>query len=163
VLLQSVVEATDKGNKERRAENLPEMFVEKWVQQPTFDHASHTAYWSIEARDSRGAEVVNSIAVRLGRSGFEKLVFISAINDYHQLGGTLDHMLKSFSFPEGQTYEDHVSTDKMAGYGIAALVGALVGAKAVKVAAVGGIALFFKPILAVLLAILSKAWVILLA
>ena len=71
-------------------------------------------------------------------------------------------MLRAFSFPAGESYEDHLTTDKAAGYGIAALVGAVIGAKVVKVAAAGGLALFFKPIMAFFAVLISKAWFLLL-
>jgi uncharacterized membrane-anchored protein len=162
-LLRSVSEQTEDQNKERRIERLPELHVVKWLQQPSYDHITHTAFWAIEATDSNGGDVANATAIKLGRDGFERLTTISDMRDYVAIGGPLDLMLRSFSFSAGDGYEEHRSTDKVAGFGIAALVGALVGAKAVKVAAAGGLALFFKPILALFLALLSKAWVLLLA
>src|ERR1700741_391077 len=96
----------------------------------------------------RGIYIVNSVAVRLGRTGYEKLTAVTDSSNYSSLGGPLNVMLSAFSFPPGGVYADHVSTDRAAGYGVAALVGMLVGAKVAKVAAAGGLALFFKPILA---------------
>ena len=162
-LLQSIIDQTEEQNKERRAEGLPEMHVAKWLHQPVYDKSTHTAFWAIEATDSNGGDVVNSTALRLGRAGFERMTLITNVSDYTPVGSPLDLMLRAFSFSAGDTYEEHLSTDKAAGYGIAALVGALVGAKVVKVAAAGGLALFFKPILALLVALASKAWVLILA
>ena len=149
-LLKSVSDVTEEHNKERRAEGLAEMHVVKWLHQPVYDKSSHTAFWAIEATDSKGGNVANSTALRLGRAGFERLTLITDTRDYTPVGSPLDLMLRAFSFSAGDTYEEHLSTDKAAGYGIAALVGAVVGAKVVKIAAAGGLALFFKPILAFL-------------
>ncbi|MDQ6703653.1 MAG: DUF2167 domain-containing protein [Pseudomonadota bacterium] len=161
-LLQSVIEATEESNKERRAQGLPEMHVVKWMHQPMYDKNTHTVFWAIEGRDGNGEGVVNSIALRLGRSGFEKLILITNLGDYKPVGGELELMLRAFSFPTGAAYEEHLTTDKAAGYGVATLVGAIVGAKAVKIAAAGGLALFFKPIMAFLAVFLAKAWFLLL-
>jgi uncharacterized membrane-anchored protein len=161
-LLQSISTATEDGNRARRARGLPEIHVVKWLQQPVQDKSTHTFYWALEAKDSTGY-LVNSIALRLGRRGFEKLTAVGGLADYRPLGGPLDVMLRAFSFPAGATYEDHISTDKAAGYGIATLIGIVIGAKVVKVAAAGGLALFFKPILVFCAAFIGKLWVLLLA
>jgi uncharacterized membrane-anchored protein len=160
-LLKSIIDATEEANKERHATGVAEVHVVKWLHEPTLDQSTHTVYWTIEATES-GTDTVNAVAIRLGRTGFEKFTFITSLNNYQPVGGPLDLMLREFSFPPGSTYQEHISTDKAAGYGIAALVGAVVGAKAVKVAAAGGLALFFKPIMAFLAVLAGKAWALLL-
>ena len=154
-LLQSVIEATEEQNKERRAEGLPEMHAVKWLHQPTYNISNHTAFWAIQGTDSNGGGIVNSTALRLGRTGFERLVLIEDIKDYKPVGSPLDLMLASFSFSPGDTYEDHLNTDKIAGYGIAALVGTVVGAKVVKATAAGGLTPFFKQIAVFFAAVLG--------
>jgi uncharacterized membrane-anchored protein len=52
--------------------------------------------------------------------------------------------LADHRYDPGQRYEDHAAGDKLAGFGIAALVGAVAGAKLAKVAAVGGLLLLVK-------------------
>src|SRR5208283_108122 len=98
-LLQSVIEATEEQNKERRTEGLPEMHVVKWLHQPAYDKSSHTAFGAIEFTDSSGGDIVNSTALRLGRAGFERLMLITEVSDYKPVGSPLDLMLRAFSFP----------------------------------------------------------------
>jgi uncharacterized membrane-anchored protein len=134
---------TETANADRRTHGLEELHVIGWMQQPVFDSATHTVFWAIGARSDSGP-LVNAIALRLGRSGYEKLTWIGAPEAYKAVGGDLDIMLRAHSFDVGQRYEDHISTDRVAGYGIAALVGAVAGAKALKVAAAGGLILLLK-------------------
>jgi uncharacterized membrane-anchored protein len=47
-------------------------------------------------------------------------------------------MLRAHSFGPGTAYADHVSTDKMAQYSIAALVAKVLGAKTIKPEAAAG-------------------------
>lgn len=153
-LLQTVADNTEAQNKERVAAGLPTMHALKWLQQPTYDRTTHTVFWAIEFSDSNNEDVVNSAAVRLGREGFERLTLITTMKDYQPIGGALDVMRRDFSFAPGEAYEDHISSDKVAGYGIAGLVGALVGAHAVKAAAAGGALVLLKALGAKLFALL---------
>jgi uncharacterized membrane-anchored protein len=124
----------------------------------SYNVSNHTAFWAIQGTDSNGGDLVNSTALRLGRTGFERLVLMEDIKDYKPGGSHLNLMIGAFSFSPGDTYEDHLNTDKVAGYGIAALVGAVVGATVVKVAAAGGLAVFFKSIVAFFVAIPPFIW-----
>jgi uncharacterized membrane-anchored protein len=161
-LLQDIKQNTENSNELRRKNGMSEIHVVKWLQEPTFDKTAHTAYWAIEGQDKNGY-LVNSIAIRLGRNGYEKLNSITSLNDYKPVNSDLEVMLRAFAFPNGSTYEDHIAGDKMAGYGLAALIGAVAGAKVLKIAAAGGLALFFKPIMAFLAACMGKTWFLLLA
>jgi uncharacterized membrane-anchored protein len=56
----------------------------------------------------------------------------------------LDTMLRSHSFDPDQRYDDHVEGDRLAGYGIAELVGAVTGAKLVKIGMFAALLIFAK-------------------
>jgi uncharacterized membrane-anchored protein len=99
--------------------------------------------WAFEATDEREGPIVNSIALVLGRDGFEKLTWIgpkSAVRD-----GLLKIAEASFNFPSGGRYTDHQSGDKVAEYGIAGLVAAVLGAKvAAKFGLLAALVIFAK-------------------
>src|SRR4051812_7395476 len=61
-----------------------------------------------------------------------------------QTSNMLGQVMQARSFDPGSRYSDHIDGDKMAGYGIAALVGAIAGAKVVKVAAGLGLLVLLK-------------------
>jgi uncharacterized membrane-anchored protein len=145
-LIQEIRDNTEADNQSRRDKGMPELHVTGWLQEPSFDRATKTVFWAINARSSDGSGVVNSIALRLGRGGYEKVIWIVDPTNFRATGGVLDAMLRAHSFDPGQRYEDHAEGDKLAGYGIAALVGAVAGAKLAKIGAFAVILLFVKKI-----------------
>ncbi len=142
-LLQAVTENTAKANEERRKRNIDEVHVTGWIQKPTFDSKSETAFWAIGA-STGSSPGVNSIALRLGRYGYEKLTWVVTAAGYKAVGGGLDLMLRAHSFAPGAQYSEHVSTDKVAGYTLASLVAVVAGAKLAKVAGIGALLLLLK-------------------
>jgi uncharacterized membrane-anchored protein len=143
-LIREISDNTEAANAKRREKGVPELHVIGWVQEPSFDRTTKTVFWAINAKSSDGTSVVNSVALRLGRSGYEKVIWITDLANFKPSGGVLDTMLRAHSFDPGQRYDDHVEGDKLAGYGIAALVGAVAGAKLVKIGAFAAILLFAK-------------------
>jgi uncharacterized membrane-anchored protein len=137
-MIDAIRENTEEANAERRRQGVSEMHVVGWLQRPTLDRNTATVYWALEGADP-DHHVVNSIALRLGRDGYERLNWIVDKADYQPVGGQLDVMLRAHSFDQGHRYADHTSGDKVAMYTIAGLVAAVAGAKVAKVA--GGIAL----------------------
>jgi uncharacterized membrane-anchored protein len=156
-MLAQIKQATEDSNADRRAANIEEMHVTGWLQEPTFDHATNTAYWALAAATpSHG--LVNAVALRLGRNGYEKFTWIVPPEEFRPASGTLDAALKSHTFDPDYRYSDHLSTDKVAGYGIAALIGAVAGAKVVKIAAAGGLLLLLKKLWVVPLLLFGGAF-----
>lgn len=131
-LLQSYLENTERENKEREKKGLESLHVLGWMQEPTLDKETNTVYWAIEAVAGKDDHFVNAFALRLGRFGYEELVWITDKNSYIPKGGELDLMLQAHSFEEGFRYADYVSGDKVAAYGIASLVAASIGVKVLK-------------------------------
>jgi uncharacterized membrane-anchored protein len=156
-LLAQIRDATEESNAARRKANVPEMHVRGWLQQPTFDRAANTAYWALAATSGQNG-LVNAIALRLGRNGYEKFTWIVQPDKFAYVGSTLDVVLRAHSFNSGARYADHVNTDKFAGYGIAALIGVAAGAKIAKVAAAGGLLLLLKKAWFVPLLLLGALW-----
>lgn len=147
-LLASISENTEIANKERVKFGSGEIHVVGWLQEPTLDRNTNTVYWAIEASSDEGS-VVNSVALRLGRTGYEKLTWVTDKALYVPFGGELETMLQAHKFNPGYTYQDYAKGDKLAGYGIAALVAATVGGKILKV---GGFMLLLKKFGGVVLA-----------
>jgi uncharacterized membrane-anchored protein len=138
-LLDAIRRSTEAENQQRREQGTSEVHVRGWLQPPTLDRNTATVYWAMAAdEDGMATVTVNAVALRLGRSGYERLIWIGTQGQYQATGNQLDTMLRAHSFAPGSAYADHISTDKMAGYGVAALVGTVLGAKAVKAAAAGG-------------------------
>lgn len=149
-LLKGIIENTEKANVERRKKGASPLHVTGWVQEPTLDKHTNTVFWAIEGyAENDGIPIINSVAIRLGRKGFERVNWITDKERYTPFGGELDIMLRSHSFDPGYRYSDFSKGDKIASYGIASLVAATVGGKVVKA---GGFLVVFKKLWGVIAA-----------
>jgi uncharacterized membrane-anchored protein len=126
-MLRSVSEGTEEGNIKRKAAGVPAIHVVGWLQRPHLDRATNTVQWAFELNDETEGPVVNNVALVLGRDGFEKLTWAGTKNSLND--GLLKTAQASFSFPAGGRYADFQNGDKVAEYGIAGLVAAVLGAK----------------------------------
>jgi uncharacterized membrane-anchored protein len=117
-LLDAIRRGTEAENQQRRQQGISGLHVRGWLQPPTLDRNTATVYWAITAdEDDMATTNVNAVALRLGRSGYERLTWIGTQGQYQATGNQLDTMLRAHSFAPGSAYADHISTDKMAGYG----------------------------------------------
>jgi uncharacterized membrane-anchored protein len=161
-MLDSIKQSTADANTDRRKQGIEELTVIGWLQEPTLDRQTNTVFWAIEGAGAESGPVVNAIALRLGRFGYERLNWITSPEQYKSAGTDLDVMLRAHSFDPGARYVDYVSGDKVAGYGIASLVAAVAGAKLAKAAGVGAILLLLKKFMGVaivaVVAVLAGAW-----
>jgi uncharacterized membrane-anchored protein len=131
-MIDSIKEGTEEANETRRKNGSAPIHVRGWLRKPTLDQATNTVYWAISADDGSPGGLVNSVALRLGRSGYEELTWVTDQPGYVPQGGALDQMTRAHTFNPGARYADFLPGDKTAGYGIAALVGTVVGVKVLK-------------------------------
>lgn len=125
-LLTSLEEGTEESNKERLARGLPQMDIVGWSQKPAYDKASHRLVWAIETKDKGVADEehgVNYNTYVLGREGYLSMNLVSGIDSLADNKPFAQTLLAKTSFNTGKTYADFdAATDKVAEYGIAALV-----------------------------------------
>lgn len=142
-MIREISNNTEAANEDRIKRGVPELHVKGWLQQPTFDQQTSTVFWAIDATSGSESNV-NSIALRLSRTGYERINWITDRASYVPFGGPLDVMLRAQSFDPGNRYSDYVSGDKIAAYTIAGLVAAVAGAKALQVVAGVGLLVLLK-------------------
>ncbi|WP_417795086.1 DUF2167 domain-containing protein [Terasakiella pusilla] len=154
LLLEGIIESTEESNAERIKNNISPLEVVGWVQEPVYDESANMVSWAIKARDADGDEVINAIALKLGRKGFNRITWVGAPNEYIPNGGLLEEASVRFKYDEGFKYTDFASTDKVAAFGLASLVAVSAGSKSGKGVALG--------LLATILAFGKKLWFIIL-
>jgi uncharacterized membrane-anchored protein len=148
-LLASLKENTDRDNADRKARGLPELDVLGWAQPPAYDATTHRLVWSLLLKD-RGApanepQTVNYNTYALGREGYFSLDLLTDSTHAAADRQVAGQLLGSLNFAPGKRYQDfNASTDKVAAYGLAALVGVVAVKK--------------LGLLALLGAFLIKAW-----
>ncbi len=125
-LLQSLKEGTEAANSDRESAGMPPIEVTRWVQSPTYEAGSHRLTWSAEAKRKDGADsdpTINYNTYVLGREGYFSLNLITSESTIDQDKTAAEPLLGGVDFKSGKGYGDfNSSTDKIAAYGLAALV-----------------------------------------
>ena len=153
-LLQNLKDGTEASNDHRRDIGVPELEVTRWVEKPAYDAQAHRLVWSAEAREKGVAEqdpTVNYNTYVLGRQGYVSLNLLTSSSSVEADKPAAHQLLEAVNFNDGKRYGDfNESTDKVAAYGLAALVGGLAAKKLGLLAGLGVfIAKFAKVIIAV--------------
>jgi uncharacterized membrane-anchored protein len=140
-LLQNLKDGTEAGNEHRRDIGVSEIEVTRWVEKPAYDPQTHRLVWSAEAREKSGQDpdpVVNYNTYVLGREGYVSLNLITNSSTVEADKPAAHELLAAVNFNDGKRYSDFdSSTDKVAAYGLAALVGGIAAKKLGLLAAAG--------------------------
>jgi uncharacterized membrane-anchored protein len=135
-LLENLKEGTEAGNAERRTRGIPEFVVSGWVEKPAYDAATHRLVWSAALRDKTPAAAggdgagVNYNTYQLGREGYMSMNLVTDLAGVEQQKPHARQLLAGLEFNAGKRYTDFdSSTDKVAAYGLAALVGGVAAKK----------------------------------
>jgi uncharacterized membrane-anchored protein len=126
-LLKSYQEGTEASNEERLKLGAPALEVLGWAEKPAYDAASHRLAWAMSSRH-KGAPAgepqgVNYNTYVLGREGYISMNLITALTELPAHRPVAQGLLQALSFDQGKRYADfNPGTDKVAEYGLAALV-----------------------------------------
>lgn len=153
-LYKGLKEGTEASNEERRQKGFPELDIGGWVEKPTYDAATHRLVWSLSVRHKGAAAdaptSINYNTYALGREGYVTLNLITDLKDIAQDKRHAQTLLAALNFGEGKRYTDfNASTDKVAEYGLAALVGGLAAKKIGLFALAAGFLAKFAKVIAV--------------
>jgi uncharacterized membrane-anchored protein len=141
-LLSNLKEGTEAGNARRIKLGIAPLEVTRWIEPPSYDSATQRLVWSAEARDKgapAGADnTVNYNTYVLGREGYVSLDLITTASAVEAQKPMAKRLLGEVAFVDGKRYADFdASTDKVAAYGLAALVGGVAVKKLGLLAVIG--------------------------
>lgn len=133
-LLSNIKEGTEGANKDREARGFPPIEVLGWVEKPIYDSSQRRLVWSLLTKakgDSDDhAKGVNYNTYALGRDGYFSLNMLTDSVKVEQYKPTATALLANLAYNPGKRYEDfNSSTDQVAAYGLAALVGGIAAKK----------------------------------
>lgn len=130
-LLKQMQESTHEANAEREKQGYPTVELVDWATQPHYDQASHKIYWAKQIRFGGSSEDTLNYCIRaLGRHGVLELNAVASMDQLHEVEEATPAILGMVNFEQGNRYADfNASTDKVATYGIAALIAGGVLAK----------------------------------
>ena len=152
-LLQSLKEGTAAGNDRRAEQGIPAIEVTRWVEPPAYDSASHRLVWSAEARLRDGADpdpTINYNTYVLGREGYISLDLITTAAAVDTDKSAALQLLAAVQYNPDKGYGDFKSsTDKVAAYGLAALVAGVAAKKLGLIAVFGAFLVKFAKVFAI--------------
>lgn len=131
-LLKQMQEGTAEANKERQKAGYPPVELVGWAAAPRYDAATHKMYWAKEIKFGDSAEHTLNYNIRmLGRRGVLVVNAVAGMSQLKQVEAATPALLAMVDFQDGHRYTDFTEkTDKVATYGLAALVAGGVAAKA---------------------------------
>ncbi len=131
-LLADMQESTLEQSKIRVSQGYESIELIGWAARPYYDQASHKLHWAKELSFGGDPSHTLNYDIRvLGREGVLVLSFIAAMEQQPMIEANLDKVLAMAEFNQGSRYEDfNPEMDKVAAYGIGALVAGKVAAKA---------------------------------
>ena len=128
-LLDDLKEGTEEANQQRRQMGIGEIEITGWIEAPRYDAASHQLVWSVSHRAKGGAanpaadDGINYRTLVLGREGYVDLTLVTDRAHFPALQPSALSLLGALAFNDGKRYADYQSgTDRVAEYGLAALV-----------------------------------------
>jgi uncharacterized membrane-anchored protein len=142
-ILKSIQRGTEHANEERARHGWKPIHVTGWQRAPFYDPETHNLTWaSLVKGDNPASEGAVNHSVRiLGRKGTMNVDLIAGPSEYATLTPQFNSLMSGFHFTEGNRYSDFTKGDKMAEYGLTALI---VGGGAAVALKTGLLAKFWK-------------------
>ena len=128
-LLKSLQESDKPDNDERKRLGMPTIVTAGWSVPPHYDPVTKRLEWGVQLRSEDGHPLVNYSIRLLGRRGVMHAILVSAPDRLNHDVAEFKSALGGYTFVEGERYAEFRKGDRIAEYGLAALV--LGGAAAV--------------------------------
>jgi uncharacterized membrane-anchored protein len=151
-LLKGITEGNEAANEDRRQKGWTALHVTGWQVPPHYDEQTHNLEWATKVvNEGKESDVSVNYNVRLlGRTGVMSAILLADPSQLPQATPEFKGLLSHYTYTEGSRYGDYKQGDKLAEYGIAALV----AGGAVAVAAKSGLlGKLIKPLVAGIAAI----------
>lgn len=144
-LLKSMQEGEKQANEQRKAAGYPALRLVGWAEQPHYDAAAKKLYWAKEISAEGGGSSLNYDVRVLGREGVLSMEAVAPMELLPQVREEMKPMLALAEFNQGYRYADfNAKTDRMAEYGLGALIAGAAAAKLGLFAKIGAFLLAFK-------------------
>jgi uncharacterized membrane-anchored protein len=142
-ILDSISEGTEAANEYRIEQGFSPLHVVGWSEEPRYDNVTNNLVWAILGQNEEGEQSVNYNVRLLGRHGYMSATLVTDPSTLAADKIEVEQLLTGYQFVEGKRYAEFREGDKLAGYGLTALIAGGAGAAAVKLG-------LFK--------VLAKAW-----
>lgn len=153
-LMETMKEGNEHGNELRKQRGWETIELVGWKREPFYDPRTNNLTWATIARSASGSESVNWSVRVLGREGVMNIDLVLGPETLDAALPEFEKMIDSFQYEDGQRYAQFSAGDKIAEYGLAALV---VGGGAAIAAKTGLLSKLLKPLLFALAAVAAFA------
>jgi uncharacterized membrane-anchored protein len=130
-MLKDMKEGTEDNNDARKKAGFEAVHLVGWAESPRYDAASKKLYWAKELNfEGTPSHTLNYDVRVLGREGVLSMNAVASIEQLQQIRTEMRPLIDVAEFNEGYRYAEFNSkTDKLAEYGLGALIAGGVAAK----------------------------------
>ncbi|MEO8005033.1 MAG: DUF2167 domain-containing protein [Betaproteobacteria bacterium] len=150
-LLKSLKDSDEGANEERQRLGLSKIYTDGWEVPPHYDSQTKRLEWGTRLRNDQGRTNVNYTSRLLGRTGVMSATLVTGKSTLATDTAAFNSALQQYSFVAGEQYSEFKQGDKLAAYGLGALVlggAAAVAAKKGLFTIIGGFLVAFWKIIA---------------
>lgn len=160
-LMKAMSENEDAANEERKRRGWDEIKLKGWATKPHYDEKTNNLKWAINLSSSQDKfqEIFLNESIRLlGRGGVMNVTLVTDAKGFKAAEVEAEKLLTSnFAYVDGQKYSEFKAGDKVAAYGLSALVLGGAGIAAAKLGWLGAFGVWigkaWKAVVAGLIAI----------
>jgi uncharacterized membrane-anchored protein len=142
-LLKTLKKSDGPGNEERKRLGMQAIHTDGWQVPPHYDPQTKRLEWGVRLRTDNGPPIVNYTTRLLGRSGVMSATLVSDPNNLAQDVDAFKGALGAFDYVAGEKYSEFKTGDRVAEFGLAALIVGGAAALATKKGFWGAIVAFF--------------------
>ncbi|MBN8706245.1 MAG: DUF2167 domain-containing protein [Bacteroidetes bacterium] len=129
-MMVTMQENQEESNSYRAENGMPKMSILGWAVAPYYNSQTHNLEWAIRGHtEGHESTFINHNVKLLGRYGVMEVTLVTSPENYQRDLPLFREMLTRYEFQSGQKYAEFREGDKIAEYGLTALV--LGGAAAV--------------------------------
>lgn len=121
-LLKTLKEQNVAGNEAKRKQGYQALVLEGWAIPPRYDAENKRLEWGTRLRGEDNSQVVNVSTRILGRSGYTSAVLVTSPETVEVDLADFKKALKDYDYVKGEKYSEWKQGDKVAAYGLGALV-----------------------------------------
>lgn len=121
-LLSTLRSNQAEANKQLSAKGWSTLELVGWEKAPFYDPDTHNLSWAVDLRNSQGGEDVNYNTRLLSRTGYTAATLVAGTSDLQASIDQFKGVVSGYQFISDQAYAAYKPGDKVAEYGLAALV-----------------------------------------
>jgi uncharacterized membrane-anchored protein len=120
-MLSAIKKGNEAGNRERAKRGWQPINITGWAQAPRYNSVTNNLEWAIKG-ESEGQPLVNWNTRLLGRGGVMRVTLVASPDSLNEILPNYASLISGFSYKSGHRYAEFRQGDKMAKYGLSALV-----------------------------------------